>query len=165
MVRKNKGRHPSPILYHTSIALAAIALAIFALRWASGGPWAWFQWAGAWLLAVNGITFAYYGFDKSRARQAGRRVPEAVLHGLALLGGSLGAYAGMRLFRHKTVKGSFRVVFWLIVAVQVVLVVLVVREIWKVREALPTAAAAGNLVRLLLGSEGRSGKMEPTWPV
>lgn len=42
-----------------------------------------------------------------------------VLHGLALIGGSLGAYAAMRIFRHKTVKGPFRIIFWLIVVAQI----------------------------------------------
>jgi uncharacterized membrane protein YsdA (DUF1294 family) len=45
-------------------------------------------------------------------------VPERVLLGLALLGGSPGAWAGMTLFRHKTVKGRFRLAFAVIVALQ-----------------------------------------------
>jgi uncharacterized membrane protein YsdA (DUF1294 family) len=72
-----------------------------------------------WLVAVNAVTFGYYGYDKASAKAAGPRVPEAVLHGLALAGGTLGAYAGMRYFRHKTIKGSFRVLFWVIAVLQV----------------------------------------------
>ncbi len=53
-----------------------------------------------------------------QAGREGRRIPELVLHGLAVAGGSPGAYAGMRWFRHKTVKGRFRLVFWSIVIVQ-----------------------------------------------
>jgi uncharacterized membrane protein YsdA (DUF1294 family) len=73
-------------------------------------------------VAINLTTTAYYGYDKLQAIRAGRRVPERVLHGLALGGGSLGAYLGMRLFRHKTLKGSFRRVFWVIVVLQAALV-------------------------------------------
>ena len=80
----------------------------------------------AWLVSVSVVTFAYYGHDKGRARNAGNRVPEVVLHGLALAGGSIGAYAGMRLFRHKTVKGTFRIVFWVIAVLQVLLIVAVI---------------------------------------
>ena len=59
------------------------------------------------------------------------RVPEMVLHILALAGGSLGAWLGMRLFRHKTVKGSFRLAFWLIVSLQVLLVAWVAHLLWQ----------------------------------
>jgi uncharacterized membrane protein YsdA (DUF1294 family) len=84
----------------------------------------------AWLAGVNVTAFAYYGFDKGRARKGGRRVPEAVLHGLAVAGGSIGAYAGMRVFRHKTVKGQFRLLFWIIVVFQVLLVAWLVWHLW-----------------------------------
>ena len=86
----------------------------------------WFHYLAAWLLSVNVVAFVYYGYDKSCARSASRRVPEAVLHGLSMAGGSLGAYAGMRLFRHKTIKGSFRIFFWFVVAMQVLLIIAVV---------------------------------------
>lgn len=60
-----------------------------------------------WLIAVNFAAFAAFGIDKARAEAAGprrgrRRTSEADLLGLALLGGTLGAYAGRKLFRHKT---------------------------------------------------------------
>ena len=54
-------------------------------------------------------------------------MPEATLYLLTALGGSPGAFAAMRLFRHKTVKGSFRIVFWLIVAVQAALLIWVAK--------------------------------------
>jgi uncharacterized membrane protein YsdA (DUF1294 family) len=58
-------------------------------------------------------------------------VPETVLHGLALAGGTLGAYVGMHLFRHKTIKGSFRLVFWVIALLQVALVLAALYHVWK----------------------------------
>jgi uncharacterized membrane protein YsdA (DUF1294 family) len=83
-----------------------------------------------WLVGVNVVAFAYYGYDKSRAGSGGRRVPELVLHGLALFGGTLGAYAGMRLFRHKTIKGQFRIFFWIIVVLQAGLVAALIYRLW-----------------------------------
>jgi uncharacterized membrane protein YsdA (DUF1294 family) len=82
----------------------------------------WPPYLGAWLVSVNVVAFGYYGFDKARARGSAGRVPEVVLHGLSFAGGSLGAYAGMQTFRHKTVKGTFQIVFWFIVAMQIGLI-------------------------------------------
>lgn len=55
-----------------------------------------------WLIAINLVTFAVYGADKRRARRGAWRVPEKTLFLLPLLGGSIGALLGMRVFRHKT---------------------------------------------------------------
>ena len=55
-----------------------------------------------WLIAIKLVTFAVYGADKRRARRGAWRVPEKTLFLLPLLGGSVGALLGMRVFRHKT---------------------------------------------------------------
>lgn len=55
-----------------------------------------------WLIAINLVTFAVYGADKRRARRGAWRVPEKTLFLLPLLGGSVGALLGMRVFCHKT---------------------------------------------------------------
>ena len=55
-----------------------------------------------WLIVINLVTFAVYGIDKRRARRGAWRVPEKTLFLLPLLGGSIGALLGMRVFRHKT---------------------------------------------------------------
>ncbi|MDD5190632.1 MAG: DUF1294 domain-containing protein [Dehalococcoidales bacterium] len=65
-----------------------------------------------WLAATSLITFILYGYDKTQSRQAGRRVPEIALHGLALLGGFVGGWLGRSLFRHKTKKGIFTFVLF-----------------------------------------------------
>ena len=80
----------------------------------TGVPLVW-----AAVVAVNVVTFLLYGFDKAQARHDRSRVPEAVLHGFALVGGTPGAFAGQLVFRHKTQKWSFRAVFWLIVVLQI----------------------------------------------
>lgn len=86
---------------------------------------------GAWLAGVNAATFVYYLYDKTRARAGGRRVPEVVLHALALAGGSPCAWLAMRLFRHKTIKRSFQVSFWCIVVVQLALIAWVGWHFWQ----------------------------------
>jgi uncharacterized membrane protein YsdA (DUF1294 family) len=75
----------------------------------------------AYLAGVNLATFFAYLYDKSVAASGTGlwRVPEAVLHLLALVGGTPGAFAGQRLLRHKTRKEGFRAWFWIIVAIQV----------------------------------------------
>ena len=55
-----------------------------------------------YLAAVNVVTFTVYGIDKRKARRGTWRVPEKTLFLLPLLGGSVGALLGMKVFRHKT---------------------------------------------------------------
>ncbi len=55
-----------------------------------------------WLAVINLVTFAVYGIDKAKAKRGAWRVPEKTLFLLPLLGGSLGALLGMRVFHHKT---------------------------------------------------------------
>jgi uncharacterized membrane protein YsdA (DUF1294 family) len=98
-----------------------------ALWWGLSGQADWRHGLGCWLVAVNVTAFGYYGFDKGRAQSARSRVPEAVLHGLTAAGGSLGAYAAMRAFRHKTIKGRFRILFWCIVVLQVAVILWVIK--------------------------------------
>jgi len=72
------------------------------------GPLAVFTGGGrgavllVWLAVINLVTFAVYGIDKAKAKRGAWRVPEKTLFLLPLLGGSLGALLGMKVFRHKT---------------------------------------------------------------
>ena len=65
-------------------------------------------WLAAYLVLMNLVTFWVYGADKRRARRGRWRVPERTLFLLPLLGGSIGALAGMRVFHHKTRHWYFR---------------------------------------------------------
>ena len=56
---------------------------------------------------VNLLAFCVFGYDKTRARRNARRIPENRLLLLALLGGWIGAWTGVKVFRHKTRKTSF----------------------------------------------------------
>lgn len=80
-------------------------VAAFVILW-----WLGLQPLFAWIAGWSIPAFAMYGIDKRQA-QAGRwRVPEITLHGLALIGGVPGAWAGRAVFRHKTQKPVFLVV-------------------------------------------------------
>lgn len=73
----------------------------------------------AWLAAANLVTLACYRSDKTAAQRGHSRIPESTLHALELAGGWPCALLAQRLFRHKTTKASYRVVFWAMVALHV----------------------------------------------
>lgn len=73
-------------------------------------------------LVMSGLVFVLYGVDKQRARREKRRISERTLHTIELLGGWPGALVAQRLFRHKTAKMSYRLVYWLIVLLHFALV-------------------------------------------
>ena len=62
----------------------------------------------AYLLAINAVAFIVYGIDKYKARKAKWRISEATLLSLAVIGGSIGAWTGMRVWRHKTMHKKFK---------------------------------------------------------
>ena len=125
-MRPRNARPLRPLWSHGLTALVLGLVGAAALVLVFRPALTWFHILAAWLVSVNLVAFAYYGYDKSCARSASRRVPEAVLHGLALAGGSFGAYGGMRLFRHKTIKGGFQIFFWFIVVMQVLLIAAII---------------------------------------
>lgn len=59
-------------------------------------------WIVRWLVVVNLLAFSLFGQDKRRAQRGAWRISETALLLTAVLGGSLGALAGMRVFHHKT---------------------------------------------------------------
>lgn len=61
-----------------------------------------------YLLAVNVITFFVYGVDKLKAQKGKWRIPESTLLLMAAVGGSVGAWLGMSLWRHKTQHKKFK---------------------------------------------------------
>lgn len=60
---------------------------------------------GIYLIALSLFTFAIYAIDKNKAKRNARRVSEKFLLTASLLGGAVGGFLAMQLFRHKT-KGE-----------------------------------------------------------
>lgn len=77
-----------------------------------------------YLFIINALSFLLMHIDKEKAKAGRWRIPEATLMGLAFMGGSLGAYLGMRIFRHKTRHLKFSVGLPVIVSVQILVYVL-----------------------------------------
>ena len=75
-----------------------------------------------YLLAVNIVTFLMYGIDKYKAKKGKWRISEATLLTMAAIGGSIGAWAGMRLWHHKTMHKKFKYGIPLIIIMQIALV-------------------------------------------
>lgn len=71
-----------------------------------------------WLyLGASILTFVVYALDKSAAEAGRWRTKEDTLHLLALVGGWPGALFAQQLLRHKSSKRSFRMVYWITVAI------------------------------------------------
>ena len=73
------------------------------------------------LAAMNALTFALYGIDKSRARRGAWRIRESTLLGTAACFGALGALLGMYVFHHKTKHRAFALGVPALLLVQTVL--------------------------------------------
>ena len=79
-----------------------------------------------YLLIINAIAFFLMLADKQNARKKKWRIPEATLIGVAVIGGSVGALAGMYTFRHKTKHPKFTIGVPVILALQIVLAVVLI---------------------------------------
>lgn len=111
------------VRFHLIFALSLCAALTVGVWWVmTSHQHTWWIWLAHWLLVVNIVTFGYYGADKWLAAKPWFRIPELVLHVLAALGGSPAALLAMYLFRHKTIKPSFRILFWSIVIVQICMI-------------------------------------------
>ena len=75
-----------------------------------------------YFLAVNITSFLLYGIDKFKAKKNLWRISEATLLTMAAIGGSIGAWAGMRLWHHKTMHKKFKYGIPLILIMQIALV-------------------------------------------
>ena len=80
-----------------------------------------------YLIIINAIAFLLMLADKLKAKRGAWRIPERTLIGVAALGGSIGALAGMYLFRHKTKHIKFTLGIPVILAVELVLAVFLFR--------------------------------------
>ena len=80
-------------------------------------------------LGLSFVSYIVYALDKSAARRSAWRIPENTLHILALAGGWPGALLAQSVLRHKTIKRSFRIVFWLTVVLNLAALQLLFRKL------------------------------------
>ena len=81
------------------------------------------------LLAINIATFLLYGIDKYKAKKNQWRISEATLLTMAAIGGSIGAWVGMRIWHHKTMHKKFKYGIPIIIILQVALAVYLLTNI------------------------------------
>jgi uncharacterized membrane protein YsdA (DUF1294 family) len=118
LVKKMKNKIRNPYTYYLLTAFILTGLIAIAL-------WKFTSIAPLWiyLFTITLVTFLFYGYDKYQAIHQKNRIPEAVLHILAIAGGSIGALAGQYVFRHKTRKFAFLIIFVIIAAAQAGLII------------------------------------------
>ena len=74
-----------------------------------------------YILILNFVTILVFGIDKSKAKKGMWRIPESTLLLMAVLGGSIGAWMGMRVWRHKTQNTKFKYGIPVVFIIQVAL--------------------------------------------
>lgn len=76
-----------------------------------------------YLLAINIAALIAFGIDKYKAKRDKWRIPESTLLTMAVLGGSIGALAGMKIWRHKTLHNKFRIGIPVILVLQIIVII------------------------------------------
>ena len=61
-----------------------------------------------YIFVINLVSFMMFGIDKYKARRGQWRISEATLLAVAAIGGSIGAWMGMKVWHHKTLHSKFR---------------------------------------------------------
>ena len=84
-----------------------------------------------YLLGINAVTFIVYGIDKYKAKKAKWRISESTLLLLAVLGGSIGAWMGMKVWHHKTMHKKFKYGIPAILLIQIALMTYLHVNLWK----------------------------------
>ena len=85
--------------------------------WYAAHPWVLIPTA---YLVMSLVAYVAYAMDKSAAKRGAWRTPESTLHTLELLCGWPGAWLAQRQLRHKSVKTSFRIEFFMMVVLNLV---------------------------------------------
>ncbi len=81
-----------------------------------------------YLIVINLSTFILFGMDKRKAVNKKWRIPESTLLGLSIIGGSVGSFLGMNLFKHKTKKLYFKFGLPIILILQIILFLVVLKR-------------------------------------
>ena len=83
-----------------------------------------------YLLLVNILAFALYGFDKRKAKKKSFRIPEKTLLWMARIGGGVGSWMGIMLFHHKTKHTKFKIIVPLWTVIWLVALILLSNYFW-----------------------------------
>ena len=75
-----------------------------------------------YLIIVNLFTFIIFGIDKLKAQRGAWRTPENTLLLLATIGGSCGAFLGMKVWRHKTQHKKFTILVPLLMVIHIAII-------------------------------------------
>jgi len=78
------------------------------------------------LLTLNILAFIVYGIDKHKAKKGKWRISEATLLAFAALGGSIGAWIGMKVWHHKTQHLKFKYGVPVIFLLQLILTIYII---------------------------------------
>ena len=81
-----------------------------------------------YLATINLVAFFMYGIDKWKAKRSKWRISETALLMLAVMGGSIGAWLGMKTWHHKTLHKKFRFGVPLILTVQILLLIYIINK-------------------------------------
>ncbi|MDB4640840.1 DUF1294 domain-containing protein [Pirellulaceae bacterium] len=76
---------------------------------------------------LSAVSFTLYGIDKWKAKSSTERIPEASLLMIDAFGGWPGGLTGQKFFRHKTVKVSYQIKYWLTVVFNLICIYVVYR--------------------------------------
>lgn len=87
----------------------------------------WWAYLLAYLVIINIIAFLLMAIDKHKARKHRWRIPERALFLVSILGGSLGNWAGMYAFRHKTQHAKFVFGIPAILLIQIVIAYFIIK--------------------------------------
>ena len=84
----------------------------------------------SYLITINLIAFILYGVDKKRAIRNEYRISERVLLWMARIGGGIGCWLGIKLFRHKTKHTKFRIVVPMWMVIWIAAIMFAVMNLW-----------------------------------
>src|SRR5699024_4540268 len=95
----DSGRLQASMAYHSFLSIPSIYLVMIPITY----------------IVTSLITLKLYRSDKHSALLDEWRVPESTLHLFELFGGWIGGFFAQKIWRHKSSKGSYQFVFWVIV--------------------------------------------------
>lgn len=85
----------------------------------------WIRVMAVYVVGMNILGLLIMGIDKSKAKRHAWRIPEKALFGVSLLGGSIGTWAGMYIFHHKTKHWYFVIGMPLILVLQLAAIIFI----------------------------------------